>query len=186
MSARQRTRKGPPRPGRTQTPDSAHSTKPSQALVEAWRELPDEQKGRNLSELVQQLPAVQKSKLMATVTQQRITEYTFSGPIPDPGSLAEYAKTDPNLPSQIVFMAEKEQDANKEIRLALVSNDTERIRGTTRVAAIAVIGICVPVAIATWSGHAWIALMLGIPVVLKGLLRPALDRLMPRNDGAQT
>ena len=189
MSARQRTRKGPPRPGRTQTPDSAQGSKPSQSLVETWRELPDEQKGPNLSELAQQLaqqlPDAEKGKLLATVTQQQVTSSIFSGPIPDPGNLKKYGEISPDLPDRIVSMAEKEQEIRKETQLKLVSNDTERIRGATFLASVAVIGICVTVVIAALKGNTWIALVLGIPVALKGLSL-ALGRLMPRNDGKKT
>ncbi len=69
------------------------------------QEIPDDELISLITEKIQHLPSEETREIAQTVIQAR----QFSGPIPPPEMLDQYASVDPEFPDRIITMAESQQ-----------------------------------------------------------------------------
>jgi len=121
------------------------------------------------SELVRQvanLPDEKKLELYAILEMSRIGT-AFSGPLPHPEDFKKYADILPNAADRIMAMAENEQKIRADGQAGMLANDRKRINGSIWLGT----SLIVVAGLATWLGHALIALPLGLVGVFSSLIR---------------
>ena len=116
----------------------------------------DEDNGSEVNDLIKQLeqlisdaPPERREALLAQITQ-----FSFRGPLPPPGMLAQYGEIMPDLPERIVAMAEREQALAQERVMAriafsdrVISADSQR---TNRGMVVAIGAAAGGLAVAFW------------------------------------
>ena len=125
---------------------------------------------QNLADYVANLPDDKKLQLIQIIKEDRI-ETIFSGPLPSPDDFKKYSEVLPNAPERIMSMAEKEQQIRADGQAGMLANDRRRINGSMMIG----MSLIAVAALATWLGHAHIALPIGLAGVFVALIRQILN-----------
>ena len=83
-------------------------------IQKALQQIPHDELIAFLAEYIQNRPSEGSQQAAQTIVSQQVSQRTFSGPIPDPKTLSEYAAAGPDIADRIVKMAEAEQQHQQE------------------------------------------------------------------------
>ena len=79
------------------------------------QKIPHDELISSLATLIQNRSSGGAQRVVQTIKSRLISQQTFSGPIPDPKTLSEYAAAGPDIPDRIVIMAEVQQNHRQEL-----------------------------------------------------------------------
>lgn len=104
-----------------------------------------------------------------SISDQNLADYPL--PLPSPDDFKKYSEVLPDAPERIMSMAEKEQQIRADGQAGMLANDRRRINGSMMIG----MSLIAVAALATWLGHAHIALPIGLAGVFVALIRQILN-----------
>lgn len=106
---------------------------------------------QRVQQIAQKLPESDRKEILGFIAQYQ--SYSFSGPLPDPGTMKRYADIIPNFPERVVSEWEAEGKHRRSLeRVALIADIVITVLGQV-IGLLALLALCASGIYLTMQGH---------------------------------